>query len=176
MSHVLKVCQTSARDKIERLVFIQARSLHGKMFKILRLNSFENYLLVACLGGHSVRRWTQRRPRMRNRDRGIGGQVTGRQDRVLLPSLLAKFPEQLYNCLKVDRRIFPMHAAALLALMTARFRVAGLPLYFKESGDPIGCQNCIICILSLKFYFFSFRKIIIVCKWIELHLNYLACI
>ena len=40
------------------------------MFKILRLNSFENYLLVACLGGHSEYAGGHRRPGMRNRDRG----------------------------------------------------------------------------------------------------------
>ena len=57
------------------------------MFKILRLNSFENYLLVACLAG-GVRRWAQAEDaELRSVDRG---QVTGRYARA---SLLAKFPE-----------------------------------------------------------------------------------
>ena len=58
------------------------------MFKILRLNSFENYLLVACLAG-GVRRWTQAE------DAELRSERTG--DRLQVDrsggSLLAKFPE-----------------------------------------------------------------------------------
>ena len=71
-----------------------------------------------------------------------------------------------------------MHAVlpSLLALMTAASGLLDFLVISRHQVFRLVARAAsFACGVKNSYCFFSFRKIIIVCKWIELHLNYLPC-